>query len=120
MKQNTMLLYNYGRRTEYSRCGYLQKQKGEILLMAQLVGIKCITTQKGNKGFIYSFLDEYTDYDKENAQCVGKQSVSEYATKLFNVDVGSEVNLVYGKGFQGKAQLINVLPVSQSNIKTDK
>ena len=88
--------------------------------MARLVGVKVITTKQGNKGYEYHFVDDFPLYDKEHAECYGSQVFSEYSSQAFNVNVGEEVQIIYGKGFQGKAQLTGILSVSESKAKSDK
>lgn len=88
--------------------------------MAKLVGVKVITTKAGNKGYEYHFVDDFPLYDKEHAECYGSQVFSEYSSQAFNVNVGDEVEIIYGKGFQGKAQLTGILSVSDSKEKVNK
>ena len=89
--------------------------------MAKLVGVKVITTKAGNRGYEYHFIDEFSPYDKEHAEnCFGSQVFSEYSSQAFNVNVGEEVQIIYGKGFQGKAQLTGILSVSDSKEKVNK
>lgn len=88
--------------------------------MAKLVGVKVITTKAGNKGYEYAFIDKYSEYDMQHAECFGNQVFSEYSSQAFNVNVGDEVEIIYGKGFQGKAQLTGILSVSDSKEKVNK
>lgn len=88
--------------------------------MAKVIGIKVITTKSGNKGFEYHFADAFSEYDKNHAECNGNQVFSEYSSKAFKVNVGDEVDIIYGKGFQGKAQLMDILVVSDSKLKINK
>lgn len=88
--------------------------------MANLRGIKVVTTKAGNKGFEYYFEDDFSNYDKTHAECYGKQVLSEYSSQAFKVNVGDEVDIVYGKGFQGKAQLVDIRVISDSKLKINK
>lgn len=88
--------------------------------MAKLVGIKVTTRQDGNKGYVYHFVDTFSDYDKEHAECYGNQVFSEYSTKAFKVNVGDEVDVIYAKGYQDKAVLMDILVVSENKIKINK
>lgn len=88
--------------------------------MAKLIGVKVIATKSGNKGYEYHFSDAFSEYDKEHAECYGEQVFSEYSSKAFNVNVGDAVRLIYGKGFQGRAQLMDILMVSDSKLKINK
>lgn len=88
--------------------------------MAKLIGVKVVTTKAGNKGYEYHFIDEFSPYDKEHAECYGNQVFSEYSSQAFNAKVGEDVEILYGKGFQGKAQLTGILSVSEGKVKSDK
>lgn len=88
--------------------------------MAKLVGVKVVTTKQGNKGYEYHFVDEFSLYDKEHSECYGSQVFSEYSSQAFNAKVGEDVEILYGKGFQGKAQLTGILSVSEGKVKIDK
>lgn len=98
----------------------LEKKRKERKKMTKLSGIKVITTKAGNKGYEYHFIDEFSEYDREHAECYGNQVYSEYSSKAFQVKVGDEVTLIYGKGFQGKAQLIDMYSVSENKLKISK
>ena len=80
----------------------------------RLVGIKAttITTGKneGKTGYTYSFMKEYTDYEKESSHCDGYAVTTEFSYKQFDVNIGDYVTPVYEKGFQDKAVLINLIP----------
>ena len=45
---------------------------------------------------------------------------SEYSSQAFKVNVGDEVDIMYEKGFQGKAQLIDIRVVSDGKLKINK
>jgi hypothetical protein len=64
----------------------------------------------GRTGVTYHLCGEFSDYDKENSDAKGYQVFSEFAYKDFGVEVGDIVMVVYGKGFQGKANLENIVP----------
>lgn len=88
--------------------------------MKKIAGIKVVTTKAGNKGYEYHIVSEFSDYDKTHAECYGNQVLSEYSSQAFKVSVGDEVDLIYGKGFQGKAQLMDIRVVSDSKLKINK
>lgn len=89
--------------------------------MTKLVGVKVITVKStGKKGYMYFFLSDFPDFEKNNADCYGNSVFSEYSSKAFNVNVGDEVDVVYSKGFQGKAQLMDILVVTDSKQKINK
>lgn len=89
--------------------------------MIKLVGVKIITVKSsGNKGYMYYFIGDFSDYEKKNAEVYGNSVFSEYSSKLFNVSVGDEVDIVYSKGYQDKAQLMDILVVTDSKEKISK
>ncbi len=88
--------------------------------MQKVFGVKVITTKAGNKGYEYHICGDFSDYDKEHAECYGNQVFTEYSSKAFNVKPGDEVILVYGKGFQGKAQLIDIHSAADNKLKINK
>lgn len=88
--------------------------------MKRIAGIKVVTTKSGNKGYEYHIVSEFSDYDKTHAECYGNQVFSEYSSQAFKVNVGDEVDIIYGKGFQGKAQLMDIIVVSDSKLKINK
>lgn len=88
--------------------------------MAKLIGIKIVATKSGKDGYEYHFADEFDEYSKNHAECYGKQVFTEYSQKLFKAKVGDEVILVYGKGYQGKAQLIDIHNVTDNKLKMNK
>lgn len=88
--------------------------------MVKLVGIKGITTKTGTKGYEYSFLGDYSDYDKEHAECVGNAVFTEYSPRDLKMNVGDDVELIYAKGFQGKAQLLEARVISEGKLKINK
>ena len=85
-----------------------------------LKGVKVYSKKDGSKGYEYHFESEFSDYDKTHAECYGNQVLSEYSSQAFKVNVGDEVDLIYGKGFQGKAQLMDIRVVSDSKLKINK
>lgn len=85
--------------------------------MAKLVGMKVTTRPDGTKGYIYNFADSFSKYDKEHAECRGSRVFSEYSKMSFDVNIGDEVDVIYDKGFQDKAVLVDILVVSESKTK---
>ena len=88
--------------------------------MAKIIGIKEITTKAGNKGWEFHMADSFSEYDLEHSICTGCQVISEYSSTHFPVKVGDEVNLVYGKGYQGKAQLVDIQLATDNKLKINK
>lgn len=88
--------------------------------MAKLLGIKVVATKSGKDGYEYQFVDEFDEYSKNHAECYGNQVFTEYSSKMFKAKVGDEVILVYGKGYQGKAQLVDLHNVTENKLKMNK
>lgn len=58
---------------------------------------------------------DFDDYCKQTAiQCVGNDCTQEYIRGDYSsmLEVGQSVQLVYGKGFQGKAVLQEIVPIN--------
>lgn len=88
--------------------------------MAKIIGIKEITTKAGKKGWEYHMADKFSEYDLEHSNCSGSQVISEYSSTQFPVKVGDDVSLVYGKGYQGKAQLVDIQLATDNRLKINK
>ena len=80
-------------------------------MIYEVVGVKKAVTGKGKDCFTYHFQSEFTDYEVENCECVGKAVLSEFSYEDFGVKVGDTVKLIYEKGFQDKATLSEIIPV---------
>lgn len=80
----------------------------------RLVGIKATTMtsgkNEGKTGYTYSFMKEYTEYEKDNSTCEGYAVTTEFSYTHFGVSIGDYVTPVYEKGFQDKAILVNLIP----------
>lgn len=76
-----------------------------------IVGVR-VNESKGRKAYNYFGLKDFTDYEIENSECVGQMVVSEFSYKNFNLKPGDVVEFDYEPGFQGRANLTGVRPVS--------
>ena len=85
-----------------------------------LEGVKVYPKKDGSKGYEYHFKSEFSEYDRTHAECYGNEVFSEYSSQAFKVNVGDEVDVMYGKGFQGKAQLMDIRVVTNSKLKINK
>lgn len=85
-----------------------------------LEGVKVYPKKDGSKGYEYHFKSEFSEYDRTHAECYGNEVFSEYSSQAFKVNVGDEVDVMYGKGFQGKAQLMDIRVVTDSKLKINK
>jgi hypothetical protein len=65
----------------------------------------------GKTGVTYHLQGSFSDYDIENSNAEGVRVFNEFSYKDFNLKVGDQVAIVYGKGFQDKATLENMIPV---------
>lgn len=77
----------------------------------EVVGVKKSRSSKGKDCFNYFFSSDFSDYDKENAECQGRTVTTEFSYTDFGVKPGDHVQLEYEKGFQNMATLSDIVPV---------
>lgn len=68
----------------------------------------------------YSCMKDYTEYEQENAECIGSDVIREYSSKEYPVQVGDVVELVYEPGFENKATLVDMRMVKIGSTPFDK
>lgn len=86
-------------------------------MKARILGFIVSETKTGNVGTTLYVEIEHDTYRRENARkCSGNACCSEYIRGDYsaNLTVGQEVILVYGKGYEGKAVLVNVIPADEA------
>lgn len=93
-------------------------------MQVTILGIKK-GTYKGKDGvnktaYNYSCMKNYTEYEKENAECIGNDVIREYSSKEYPVQVGDVVDLIYEPGFEGKATLVDMRMVKITNTPFEK
>ena len=88
--------------------------------MSRILGIKKGKNKEGNPSYVYYFSDDYSDYERNNAECLGSPVSSIYSSKDFKVNVGDELELIYGRGFQDKAVLKEIRIISERTLKINK
>lgn len=76
-----------------------------------IVGVRK-SESKGRAAFNYFGLKDFTDYDIQNSECNGQSVVAEFSYTDFNLKPGDVVEFDYEPGFQGRATLVGVRPVS--------
>lgn len=76
-----------------------------------IVGVKK-SESKGRDAFNYFGLKDFTDYEIKNSECVGQMVVAEFSYTDFNLKPGDVVEFDYEPGYQGRATLTGVRPVS--------
>lgn len=76
-----------------------------------VVGVKKSVTGKGRDFYNYFFNVPFSDYESENADCLGMTVQSEGSYKDFSVKPGDVVQLSYEKGYQDKAVLSDIVVV---------
>lgn len=76
-----------------------------------IVGIKKGTTKGGKDCFNYYGTKNFSDYDLDNSECFGKDIVSAFSYKDFNLQIGDVVDLRYEPGFEGRATLDNIVVI---------
>lgn len=80
-------------------------------MRVEIVGIRHGKTKTGKESYNYFGLREFSDYDQENSECSGKQPVDAFSYKDYGVAVGDVVDFQYEPGYEGKAQLSNIVMV---------
>lgn len=78
-----------------------------------ILGYIVAETKKGNVGTTIFYEMEHDEYRQDTAiKCEGMACDTEYIAGDFStkLKVGDSVSLVYGKGFQGKAVLRDIVP----------
>ena len=76
-----------------------------------IVGVRK-SESKGRAAYNYFCLKDFTDYEIQNSECSGQAVVSEFSYTNFNLKPGDVVEFDYEPGFQGRATLVGVRPVS--------
>lgn len=80
----------------------------------RIIGFAVSKSKQGNIGTTIYFECEHDDYRRENAlKCDGNSCASEYIRGDYSdvLTVGGLVNLIYGKGYEGKAVLREIVAV---------
>ncbi len=78
----------------------------------EVIGVKkSKSTKSGKDCFNYNLACDFSDYDKENAECQGRAVSTEFSYTDFGVKPGDYVQLEYEKGYQDKAMLVDMIPV---------
>lgn len=78
-------------------------------MRVEIVGIRRGKTKTGKDSYNYFGLREFSDYDQENSECSGKQPVEAFSYRDYGVAVGDVVDFQYEPGYEGKAQLSNIV-----------
>lgn len=72
-------------------------------------GIKKAKTKNGRDFCQYYFEKAFTDYEKENSDCLGMAVGSEFSYKDYGLKPGDVCDFQYEPGFEGKATLSDVV-----------
>ena len=84
--------------------------------MPRILGYAVTESKNGTVGTTIALETEFDSYRQETAiKCVGNDCVQEYIRGDYSsmLKVGQLVNLVYGKGYQGKAVLQEIIPINE-------
>lgn len=76
-----------------------------------IVGVRK-SESKGRTAYNYFGLKDFTDYEIENSECQGQTVVSEFSYKNFDLKPGDVVEFDYEPGFEGRAMLVGIRPIS--------
>lgn len=85
-------------------------------MLAKILGLAVVESKKGTYGTILSLEIPFDDYRQETAKyCSGMDCVQEYIRGDLSsqINVGQEVTLIYGRGYEGKAVLREVIPANE-------
>ena len=86
-------------------------------MKAKVLGFVVAESKKGTIGTSLSLETEFDEYRQETAEkCEGNDCIREYIRGDYSrlLAVGQTVDLVYGKGFQDKAVLREVIPIEEA------
>lgn len=87
----------------------------------EVIGKKVTKSSKTNRDcYTYYLAGDFSDYEQENGNCVGRSVTVEFCYHDFDVSVGDFVELEYEKGFQDKAVLCGIAIVKPSAFKEPK
>lgn len=78
-------------------------------MRVKLVGIRQGETKNKKTFYNYYGLKDFSDYDRENGECKGQMPVEAFSYKDYGVSVGDIVDFQYEPGYEGKAQLSNIV-----------
>lgn len=81
-----------------------------------LVGMLVRKSAKGNIGTTIIATTEFDSYQQESSLvCEGNDCVREYISGDYSstLEVGQKIKLVYGRGYQDKAVLREIIPVEE-------
>lgn len=88
-------------------------------MKVMIVGVRSFES-KGRPAFNYFGLKDFTDYDIQNSDCEGQSVVTEFSYENYNLHVGDVVEFDYEPGFQGRASLVGVRPISLASVTDPK
>lgn len=78
-----------------------------------VTGIKAVKSQKtGKVGYTVFFTSPFTDYDVEHSEvCEGMSCGNVFTYKDYNLKPGDVVDMRYEPGYEGKAQLTDIVMI---------
>ena len=85
-------------------------------MKARVLGLMLVESKKGNEGTLLSLEIPFDDYRQGTTKyCSGMDCVQEYIRGDLSsqIKVGQEVTLIYGRGYEGKAVLREVIPANE-------
>ncbi len=74
-----------------------------------IIGIRKAKTKNGREFCSYFYEKAFTDYERENSDCLGMTVGSEFSYKDYNLKPGDVCDFMYEPGFEGKATLSDVV-----------
>lgn len=84
-------------------------------MKVEIVGIRQGKSKNGKDCYSYFGLRDFSDYDQENSECSGRMPVDAFSYKDYGIAVGDVVDFQYEPGFEGKAQLSNIVMIEMGS-----
>lgn len=85
-------------------------------MQVKIVGVKKSSYKgkdgKDKVGFNYLGTKQFTSYEMENNECEGEDVVREFSNTDFKLHPGDVVDFEYEPGFEQRATLVGVRPIS--------
>ena len=87
----------------------------DLKIVVGKIEVKSKTT--GNSFFTYHLMEEFTDYEVQNAEkCVGHKVFSVGTRLDFDVNIGDKVICYYDKGFKGEAVISEMIVKEKAKV----
>lgn len=82
-------------------------------MVVRILGIKKSKTKNDKLAVNYFYATSFNQYDQDNADVNGVACGVQFTYTDYGIKVGDTVNLVYEPGYEGKATLVDIVPVRE-------